>query len=275
MIYELTKCKVCGSEDLVQTDKEIVGLDTYIVYRCKSCDSIVSKERPRKTVIKEENNTSKPVFSGVEISPAELYEKNHKTLYSINSVLENEDRSCGTAFAIGSNGYLLTNAHVVTRVSSEEDGEVNFEINDDITATSFNGEIADCELIDLDLVLDLALLKINKRNNYSVKLGSYETVKTGEKVVSIGNSKGEGMSITEGLVSDRARNLGNQTKILISVPINHGNSGGPLFNMKGQVIGVVASGKKNAVAMSYAIPVDEVLKFIKRIEVDQEIKVLN
>lgn len=268
MIYELTKCMVCGSENLVQTDKKINGLDTYIVYKCKSCDSIISKEK-----VKEENNTKTTNYKVAEINPVDLYEKNYKTLYSITSVLENEDRSCGTAFAIGSNGYLLTNAHVVTSVSSEDEGQVNFEINDEITATAFNGEVEDCELIDLDLVLDLALLKINKRNNYFVKLGSYETVKTGEKVVSIGNSKGEGMSITEGLVSDRSRNLGNQTMILISVPINHGNSGGPLFNMKGQVIGIVSSGKKNAIAMSYAIPIDEVLKFIKKIETEQEIKV--
>ena len=83
------------------------------------------------------------------------------------------------------------------------------------------------------------------------------------------------MSITEGLVSDRNRQLAGQNKILISVPINHGNSGGPLFNMKGQVVGVVCSSKKNAVAMNYAIPVDQVVKFISKIENEQEIKVFN
>ena len=83
------------------------------------------------------------------------------------------------------------------------------------------------------------------------------------------------MSITEGLVSDRARKIGNKTKILISVPINNGNSGGPLFNMKGQVVGVVSSGKKDAIVMNYAIPVDDMIKFIKKIESEQEIKILN
>lgn len=275
MIYELTKCNVCGSEDLIQIDKEIVGLDTYLVYKCKSCDSNVSKERIIKKAKVEENNVFSTNDEQKELNPAEIYEKNFRALCSITSSIDEENKSCGTAFAVGSNGYLLTNAHVITKITSEEDGQFNFEINNDINAALFNGEVVDCELIDLDLVLDLALLKINKKNNYSVKIGGYESVKTGEKVVSIGNSKGEGMSITEGLVSDRARNLGNQTKILISVPVNHGNSGGPLFNMRGQVIGVVSSGKKNAVAMSYAIPVDEVVKFIKKIELDQEIKVLN
>ena len=132
-----------------------------------------------------------------------------------------------------------------------------------------------CDIIDVDLVLDLALLKINRKNLASTKFGSYESLKTGENVVSIGNSKGEGMSITEGLVSDRNRQLAGQNKILISVPINHGNSGGPLFNMKGQVVGVVCSSKKNAVAMNYAIPVDQVVKFISKIENEQEIKVFN
>lgn len=271
MLYELKKCSICGSEELKIVDKEYVGLDTYLVYKCNSCDSVVSHNK-----IKEEiKDTSKENFKSKDIGAVSIFDKNSKNVYSVECFINDEDKSTGTAFTVGSNGYLLTNAHIVTRISSEEESFVNFEVNEDITVKSVNNEIFDCELIDIDLKLDLALLKINKKNLSCISLGSYADVKTGERVVSIGNSKGEGLCISEGLVGDRARNLTKQTKILISVPVNQGSSGGPLFNMKGQVIGVVTSWKKDAVAMNYAVPVDEVVKFIRRIEKEQEIKVIN
>ena len=118
-------------------------------------------------------------------------------------------------------------------------------------------------------------MKINKRVDYSVKLGYYEPVRTGEKVVTIGNSKGEGMAITEGLVSDKERKVCKKSKILISVPINNGNSGSPLFNVKGLVVAVIASGKKDAVVMNYAIPIRDAINFIKNIERTEKVRILN
>ena len=276
MIYELSKCKVCGSEELIKVDKEIVGLDTYVIYKCNSCDSLVSKEKPKKKVEKEcESDYCGNSNRLPDRTPAQIYDKYHKAVYSINCLLEDDDECCGTAFAIGTNGYLLTNAHVVTKVTSEEDGQVNFEIHDNITATSYNGDVLECELIDIDIMLDIAILKVNKRIDDSVKLDHYESIRTGEKVVTIGNSKGEGIAVTEGLISDKDRTVCKKSKILISVPINKGNSGGPLFNIKGLVVAVVASGKKDAVAMNYAIPIKDVIKFVKKVESEEKVRILN
>ena len=75
MIYELNKCKVCGSEDLLVMDREIVGLDTYITYMCRSCDSIISKDKPKKTNVKEKVNVISDKSFGTD-KPSDIYEKN-------------------------------------------------------------------------------------------------------------------------------------------------------------------------------------------------------
>ena len=154
--------------------------------------------------------------------------------------------------------------------------ELQFEINNNITIKLNNGLTYDCDLVNIDLKLDLAILKTCEDIKIDVlNFGNYDEVKTGERVLTIGNSKGEGLSITEGLVSDRARKVGSTNKIMISIPINHGNSGGPLFNYKNEVIGVVSMGKNNAVAMNYAIPSNDTIEFIRKTERNEEIKILN
>ena len=98
-------------------------------------------------------------------------------------------------------------------------------------------------------------------------------VETGEKVYAIGNSKGQGICILDGIVSDSERLFGSDKFIMFSAPIVHGNSGGPVFNGNGEVIGIATLGREDALAMNYAIPVSAVNAFIEQAKAKEEVEV--
>lgn len=98
-------------------------------------------------------------------------------------------------------------------------------------------------------------------------------VETGEKVYVIGNSRGQGICILDGIVSDSERIIGRDKFIMFSAPIVHGNSGGPVFNGDGEVIGIATLGREDALAMNYAIPVSAVNAFIEQTKVEEEVEV--
>ncbi len=98
-------------------------------------------------------------------------------------------------------------------------------------------------------------------------------VETGEKIYAIGNSKGQGICILDGIVSDSERIIGSDKFIMFSAPIVHGNSGGPVFNGNGEVIGIATLGREDALAMNYAIPVSAVNAFIEQAKAKEEVEV--
>ena len=87
-------------------------------------------------------------------------------------------------------------------------------------------------------------------------------IKTGEKICVIGNGKGEGLSIVDGIISDTQREIGHRRLVMISAPVTMGYSGGPVFNQFDEFIGVVTGGREDATAMNYAIPAAVIRKFI-------------
>lgn len=271
MRYELKCCPVCGSENLKAQDKKIEGLDTYIVYKCNSCDEIVRE----KNVSKITRAMKEPLKNIKEMSASDIYSNSISSVVIVRSDIDDEKQSCGTGFAISTNGYIVTNAHVITNVSNINDDQVQFEINDNITITTCENFTYDCDLVNVDLKRDLAILKTDQDVKFKIlSFGKYDEIKTGERVLTIGNSKGEGMAIIEGLISDKERKVGATNKILISIPLNSGNSGGPLINYKNEIIGVTSMGKKDAVAMNYAIPITDVLDFIDKTERNEGVTIL-
>jgi len=98
-------------------------------------------------------------------------------------------------------------------------------------------------------------------------------VETGEKVYAIGNSKGQGICILDGIVSDSERLIGSDNFIMFSAPIVQGNSGGPIFNANGDVIGIVTLKLKDASAMNYAIPVSAVKTFAEQAKDKEDVEV--
>ena len=156
-----------------------------------------------------------------------------------------------SGFVISADGYILTNFHVV-------DGA------DEIVVALADRRERTAEIVGADKLSDLALLKIEARDLPTVRFGSSEKLKVGEWVLAIGSPFGFEHSVTSGIVSAKGRSLpegtGNYVPyIQTDVAINPGNSGGPLFNMKGQVIGInsqIFTRSGGFMGLSFAIPAD-------------------
>ena len=160
---------------------------------------------------------------------------------------EREFSSLGSGFVISEDGYIVTNNHVVQNAS-------------DIQVTFTDGLKLEAELIAFDAETDLALLKIDTIDKLSfLKFGDSDSAKVGSWVMAIGNPHGLGGSVTAGIVSARGRMLGGRYDDFIQTDaaINRGNSGGPLFNLDGEVIGVnsmILSPSGGSIGLGFAIP---------------------
>lgn len=169
--------------------------------------------------------------------------------------------STGSGFLISTDGYVLTNHHVV------EDAE---EI---VVALSDRRE-REAELIGADPVSDLALLKIDAIDLPVVSIGSSEALKVGEWVVAIGSPFGFELSVTAGIVSAKGRSLpdemGNYVPFIqTDVAINPGNSGGPLFDLRGKVVGInsqIFTRSGGFMGLSFAIPIDVAMEVVEQLK---------
>jgi serine protease Do len=168
----------------------------------------------------------------------------------------------GSGFIINKDGYAITNAHVIqgeTRVSAI------LYLN---AASGFNRRrIEDVEIIAANAFVDLALIKLPLPSDVKpchVILGNADDVNAGDPVFAVGNPLGFERSVTQGGISNRSRSLEGQLFLQTDTAINPGNSGGPLFNQRGEVIGVTSRGFHAAFAdnLGFAIPVSYVKEFI-------------
>jgi serine protease Do len=169
-----------------------------------------------------------------------------------------ESRSLGSGFVIGSDGYILTNAHVV-----EGADEINVRFTD---KREFKARV-----IGADRRTDVALIKIEASGLTAVKFGDPTRLKVGEWVVAIGAPFGFENTVTAGIVSAKGRSLPQENFvpfIQTDVAINPGNSGGPLFNMRGEVVGInsqIYSRTGGFMGLSFAIPIDVALDIQKQL----------
>lgn len=139
-----------------------------------------------------------------------------------------QSQSLGSGFVISEDGYIVTNNHVI-------------EGADEIRIEFFSGLNLTAELIGTDPATDIALLKVEYENPLpAVRFGDSEAARVGDWVIAVGNPLGQGFSVSAGIISARGRALqGNYDDyIQTDAAINRGNSGGPLFSMTGEVIGV-------------------------------------
>ena len=169
-----------------------------------------------------------------------------------------ERSSLGSGFIISSDGYVITNHHVVQNAD-----EVIVRLNDRREFVA--------ELIGSDERSDIAVLKINATDLPTLKLGNSSNLRVGEWVLAIGSPFGFDHSVTAGIISAIGRSLPNENYvpfIQTDVAINPGNSGGPLFNLDGEVIGVnsqIYSRTGGFMGLSFAVPVDVVESVYKQL----------
>ncbi len=160
----------------------------------------------------------------------------------------------GSGFFLTDDGYILTNAHVVTGY-------------DTITVTCYNGQMYDAWVIGCSEADDIAVLKVMGSGHPAASIGRSEEVQVGELAIAIGHpSVTEATwTVTEGIISGLDRTLRivgegrsyeqSLTMLQMDTPVNHGNSGGPLCNRRGEVIGVVTRKLSDAEGVGYAIPI--------------------
>src|SRR5579872_3059470 len=153
----------------------------------------------------------------------------------------------GSGFFISSDGYIVTNNHVVQNAKS-------------VTVTTADGKTLDAKVVGTDPKTDLALLKVEKAGDYPFVTFAKQMPHIGDWVVAIGNPYGLGGTVTAGIISAEGRDIGDgpyDRFLQIDAPINRGNSGGPTFNMKGEVVGVntaIYSPSGGSVGIGFAIP---------------------
>ena len=175
---------------------------------------------------------------------------------------ERQASSLGSGFIIKSDGTVITNNHVIAGA-------------EDILIKVGDKEYS-AEVIGADPYMDLAVLKIKTKDKFRpVSFGDSSNARVGDWVVAIGNPFGLGGTVTSGIISARNRQIGltrYEDFIQTDASINQGNSGGPLFNLKGEVIGVntaiIAPGQSGSIGIGFAIPsnaasnvIDQLLKF--------------
>ena len=158
-------------------------------------------------------------------------------------------RGLGSGFIISSDGIILTNAHVVAEAT-------------EITVKLTDRREFEAKILGIDKRTDIAVLKIDAKNLPAVKIGRAGDLKVGEWVAAIGSPFGFENTVTSGIVSAKARALPDENYvpfIQTDVPVNPGNSGGPLFNMDGEVVGMnsqIFSRTGGFMGLSFAIPIE-------------------
>ncbi len=183
-----------------------------------------------------------------------------------------EAQSLGSGFIISADGFVVTNNHVVTpnaRGTLEE-----------ITVTMPDGIEYEAELVGADAASDLAVLKIKSDKSFPfVKFGDSAEARPGDWVMAIGNPFGLGGTVTSGIVSAVYRNTGSGSAydryIQTDASINRGNSGGPLFDMQGNVIGInnaIFSPSGGSVGIGFAIPSEIAAPIVDKLKVGAEIE---
>ena len=206
-----------------------------------------------------------PVATAEGLSPSQVYAMNVNSVVAIsNQTTTNvwgqvsETAASGTGFIISADGYILSNYHVVEGANR-------------LTVMTYMGDEYEAKLVGFDQMNDVAILKVEAAGLDAVAIGSSDDLIVGDQVVAIGNPLGElTSSLTVGYISAKDRTINTDGSLInmmqTDAAINPGNSGGPLFNMKGEVIGITTakySGSTGSGAsiegIGFAIPIADVM----------------
>ena len=234
-----------------------------------SSDASVMLEGKRQTAALQVAS----IDTGTVLTPSEVYAQNVNSTVGITTSIttnyfgyQTTAAAAGSGFILTQDGYILTNYHVVENSNS-------------ITVTTYDGTAYDAQLIGYDESNDIAVLKVDATDLTPVVLGDSDTLNVGDTVVAIGNPLGElTFSLTTGAVSALNRPVTFSTGTTMNLiqtdcAINSGNSGGALFNLYGEVIGITnakysSSGSSSEASIDnigFAIPIDQVRSIFESI----------
>ena len=264
------KCIYCGAEAISNGESG---------FTCPYCGGTFEAEKPKTS--ERKNERTRPTIIKPRVNEgASVFEDN------VNAVLEITwnptilTQTSGSGLLVDENGYALTNAHVVSDDSGTPVKEVSVRIaGSKVKATVIR--LGDNKAGKGNGV-DLALLKLQQIPTKAkpVTFADFEKVRIGEQVFVIGNSLGDGTCITAGIVSDKQRKISGHTVLMTDCAINGGNSGGPIFNSAGEVIGVICSSRVQAdgsatEGMNYAVPANIAQDFLNGKHIAVEVNSCN
>jgi len=233
-------------------------------------DKVEAIEKKIEAIEKKIEAIAEMVEADVEFSLAEIFGMAEESVVQVN-VLRGNDGGIGSGFVYSNEGYIITNQHVVQDSTK-------------VTVTFLDGESYIGDVIGKDRDLDIAVVKVNASNSTYLQpliIGDSSKLTVGEKIVAIGNPFGLSGSMTSGIVSQIGRLLPQDTGYSIpnviqtDAAINPGNSGGPLFNMKGEVVGIntaIQSATGEFTGVGFAVPSNTIKKVVPVLIKDGEFK---
>ena len=232
----------------------------------------VIASQPPRTI---QNDTLTQPLAGNSFDPAALYAGRASGVVTLYADLGDDGQSQGSGFVVDARGTILTNAHVITNVAVRPTDVraarvvyVEFRDGDRVLAT----------IVGWDLFNDLGVVRVKPADHAvrPVPLGDSATVRVGEPVAAIGSPFGNQSSLAVGVVSATGRSIDSLTSrysvadaIQIDAPINKGNSGGPLFDARGRVIGInaqIRSSSGTAEGVGFAIPINVARRALEQLD---------
>ena len=244
--------------------KRGIGLVVIVAIICSVLSSLLTVVVVKNIIPSNSNTTSEIVVNDVGKSQNVYQAVTEKAMPSVVGIttttistnnrfaIPTESEGVGTGIIVDANGYILTNSHVI---SDGQANTVNVLFNDGTTSP---GKVA-----WYDPQLDMAIVKVNKTGLTPAELGNSDDVTTGDIAVAIGNPLGLDLqrSVTQGIISGLDRTIeteqGTMTGLIqTDASINSGNSGGPLLNQNGQVIGINTAKASQGEGLGFAIPIN-------------------
>jgi 2-alkenal reductase len=232
-----------------------------VVVRAPGVAQAVADEKPVPA-------SARPL-TGNGFDPSRIYRDRTAGVVTIYAITGSDSLSAqeaqGSGFVVSKKGYVLTNSHVITNAGEGADA---VKAADKLVVRFQDGDRVQAKVVGWDIYDDVGLLKIDPADHplSPVPLGVSARVRVGEPVAAIGSPFGNVNSLSVGVVSATARSIASLTSryslvdaIQTDAPINHGNSGGPLFDARGRVIGInaqIRSDSGNAEGVGFAVPVD-------------------
>ena len=255
-------CPICGGESIVLIDKIAKK------YRCQSCDGVfmfsVAPSVPKPAPKPASAPAPAPKPEPTALTAKQVYKMTVSGTVEVGAAFgENDSR--GTGFCVSSNGFFLTNAHVVIGKQNNK-----YVLCDSVSVSgSRSNDFTEAEVVFLDADNDLALLKIKGKRSCRPLTFALRDPETGDRVYAIGNSRGEGLSLLDGIVGDANRPFRSTKAFLFNALVTHGCSGGPVFNDRAEICGITVGGVENSAGMNYAIPVSTIKSFILKAKTEK------
>jgi 2-alkenal reductase len=229
----------------------------------------------------DENGTGKPL-AGNDFDPARIYRERAAgvvtivALFGAHAQNGQGDAAQGSGFVVSRRGYILTNSHVITNAGEAPSGEAP-EAADSVFVEFRDGDRVPARVVGWDVYDDVGLLKTDPGEHAlsPVPLGDSSGVVVGEPVAAIGSPFGNENSLSVGVVSATERSIESLTSsydlvdaIQTDAPINRGNSGGPMFDARGRVIGInaqIRSDSGNAEGVGFAVPINSAKRSMQQL----------